>query len=136
MEERPAPLAAELVNEFVRVAHSQIERVREMLAAEPALVNAVWDWGGGDFESALGAAAHMGAREIAEHLLARGARLDIPAAVMLGKLAVVRAAVEDDPNVLLTPGAHGIPLIVHARQGGEAAAGVLAFLEERLAAQG
>lgn len=33
-------LAPELVSEFVRKAHSDIERVRELLAIEPKLVNA------------------------------------------------------------------------------------------------
>ena len=43
----------------------------------PALLNATWDWGAGDFETALGAASHMGNRESAGVLLARGARLDL-----------------------------------------------------------
>ncbi len=30
------------------------------VAAQPALLNAAWDWGGGDFETALAGAAHRG----------------------------------------------------------------------------
>jgi hypothetical protein len=41
-------------------------------------------------------------------------------------------AVAARPDVVHVAGPHGIPLIAHARAGGEAAAGVLAFLEERL----
>jgi hypothetical protein len=48
---------------------------------------------------------------------------------MLGKLEVVKAAVTDDPAIVHVPGPHGIPLLVHARMGGETAAPVLAYLE-------
>lgn len=127
--ERPSPLAADQVEAFVRVAHGNLDQVRAMLAKQPALVNATWDWGGGDFETALGGAAHMGNREIALHLLANGARMDLFAAAMLGRLSVVRAALEVDPGALHVPGPHGISLITHARKGGGEAAAVLAYLE-------
>jgi hypothetical protein len=123
----PPPLNTELVHEFVQVAHANFERVVELLAQAPALANAVWDWGGGDFESALGAAAHMGRRDIALHLLAHGARFDMYAAAMLGQLELVRAILEAQPELRSVPGAHGIPLIVHAQKGGEEAKAVLAY---------
>ena len=100
-----------------------------MLAAEPALVNATWDWGGGDFETALGAASHMGNKQIANYLLEHGARLDIFAAAMLGKLDVVKAALAAYPDAINTPGPHGIPLVDHAEAGGEEAKAVLEFLD-------
>ena len=53
MDTKPA-LESSLVEEFVRVAHSDLQRTRELLEQEPGLVNASWDWGGGDFETALG----------------------------------------------------------------------------------
>ena len=59
MDTKPA-LEAKLVQEFVGVAHTDLKRVKELLSQEPTLVNATWDWGGGDFETALGGAAHMG----------------------------------------------------------------------------
>jgi len=93
------------------------------------LVNATWDWGGGDFETALGAASHMGEKDIANFLLENGARLDIFAAAMLGRLEIVQAALQAYPAALKTPGPHGIPLIVHAQQGGENAKAVLAYLQ-------
>jgi hypothetical protein len=127
--ERPPAIAAELVNEFVRKAHSDLDRVKELLAQEPKLVNACWDWGGGDFETAIGAAAHTGRREIAEFLLANGARMDIFTAAMLGHLDLVKAAIAADPRVNDAPGAHGIPLLAHARMGGEKALPVLEYLQ-------
>ena len=69
METRTA-LEAKLVQEFVGNAHGDLNRVKELLAQEPTLINSCWDWGGGDFETALGAAAHMGRRDIAEFLIA------------------------------------------------------------------
>lgn len=127
METKPA-LEATLVQEFVGNAHGNFERVQELLTQEPALVNATWDWGGGDFETALGAAAHMGNKQIANYLLEHGARLDIFAAAMLGKLEVVKAALEAYPEMVNTPGPHGIPLVTHAEAGGADAKAVLDYI--------
>ncbi len=127
--ERPPRLDEGLVQEFVGVAHGNFDRTRELLRQEPRLVNATWDWGGGDFETALGGAAHMGNREIALYLLDEGARLDLFAAAMLGRIEIIRAALTIDPGSLHVPGPHGIPLIVHAQKGGEPAAEVVAYLE-------
>src|SRR4026208_1677743 len=121
-------LESKLVQEFVGNAHGDLNLVKELLAQEPGLINATWDWGGGDFETALGGASHMGRRDIAEFLLDHGARLDIFAATMLGKLDIVKAAVAAFPNIVNVPGPHKIPLIVHAEKGGPQAAAVLEFL--------
>lgn len=128
MESRPA-LQPELVQEFVGNAHGDLERVRELLSQEPALINAAWDWGGGDWETALGAAAHMGRKDIALYLLDQGARLDLFAAAMLGQLEIVKSVLAAFPHALHVPGPHGIPLIAHAQAGGEDAVAVLEFLQ-------
>jgi len=120
----------ELAQEFVGVCHRDIERVRELLARWPTLAEAAWDWGFGDWETALGAAAHTGRREIAELLLSHGARPTIFSAAMLGQLEVVKAFVAASPGIQRTPGPHGIPLLAHAEAGGEAAAAVVRYLEE------
>jgi hypothetical protein len=133
MEKKPA-LDPKRVEEFVLKAHSDLKRVQELLEQEPALVNACWDWGGGDWETALGAAAHMGRKEIATYLLAHGARIDLFAAAMLGRLEIVRAILTDDPEAKRRPGPHGIPLMVHAKAGGEEARAVVAYLEALTAA--
>ncbi len=128
MERAPA-LELDLVQEFVAKAHGDFERVKELLTQNPGLVNATWDWGGGDFETALGAAAHMGHKEIANYLLEHGARLDLFAAAMLGKLDIVKAALDAYPDAIKIPGPHGISLIAHAQAGGGEAKSVLDFLE-------
>jgi len=121
-------LESKLVQEFVGNAHGDLNRIQELLAQEPTLINACWDWGGGDFEPGLGAAAHMGRKDIACFLLDRGARLDLFAAAMLGKLDIVKAALTAFPDAIHTPGPHGIPLIAHAQVGGDEARAVLEFL--------
>jgi len=117
------------VQQFVAAAHRDLDQVRRMWEQQPALVNATWDWGAGDWETALGGAAHTGRKEIALFLLEKGARLDVFAAAMLGKLDVVRAAVAAFPGIVQVPGPHRIPLIDHARAGKEDAVEVLKFLE-------
>ncbi|HEY7355586.1 MAG TPA: ankyrin repeat domain-containing protein [Ktedonobacterales bacterium] len=128
-QEEKAALDQSLVREFVLQAHGDLSRVNALLEQEPKLINAAWDWGGGDWETALGAAAHMGRKDIAQALLERGARLDVFAAAMLGKLEIIQAVLSVFPDALHVPGPHGIPLVQHARVGGEEAAPVVAFLE-------
>ncbi|MGH3064829.1 MAG: ankyrin repeat domain-containing protein [Gaiellaceae bacterium] len=129
MSDRPDPLDPKVVQSFVENAHDDLEAVRELLAAEPALVNAAWDWGGGDWETGLGAAAHMGRRQIALLLLEHGARLDLFAAAMLGYFDIVSSVLANFPDMRDSKGPHGIPLVEHARAGGEDARAVLDLLE-------
>jgi hypothetical protein len=134
MSEKPAPLDPEVVQDFVAKAHGDLDAVRQLLQSEPAFVNAAWDWGGGDWETGLGAAAHMGRRDIALLLLEHGARLDVFAAAMLGETEVVRAMLTARPALREARGPHGIPLLDHARAGGEQAREVVEVLEGRAAA--
>src|SRR5215469_12685185 len=124
-----AQLPTQAVEDFVNSAHGKIERVRALLDQHPTLLNAAWDWGGGDWETALGAAAHMGRRDIANLLLTHGARLDVFAAAMLGEIEVVRAVLAAQPKVRNSLGQHGIPLRAHAEAGGEQALPVLELLD-------
>jgi len=119
----------ELVGGVVGAAHTDLDAVVEMVSARPHLARATVDWGFGDWESALGAASHMGRRDIAEFLIDNGARPDIFSAAMLGQLEVVRALVAASPGVQRIPGPHGITLLAHAHSGGEAAVSVLSYLE-------
>ncbi len=128
MEKKPA-LGLTLVQEFVSKAHADLDGVKELLAQEPTLVNSAWDWGGGDWETGLGAAAHMGRHDIADYLLENGARLDLFAAAMLGRLEIVKATLEAYPDAINIPGPHGIPLIAHAQAGGNEALEVYQYLK-------
>jgi hypothetical protein len=95
---------------------------------QPALARASIDWGFGDWEAAIDAASHVGRREIAELLIASGARPTIFSAAMMGQLDVIKAFVAARPGVQRTYGPHGITLLAHARAGGADATAVLQYL--------
>ncbi len=120
----------DLVREVVTVAHGNMKRLRELVDRRPTLALATWDWGFGDWETALGGASHTGNRDIAEYLIANGARPTIFSAAMLGQLDVVAAFIAAAPGVQRTMGPHGITLLAHAKAGGERAKAVVAHLEK------
>jgi hypothetical protein len=125
---KPPALPIDRVQAMVVQAHRSLEKVRELAEATPLLVNACWDWGGGDFETPLEAAAHTGGREIAEYLLSKGARPTIYAAGMLGQLELVKAFHAVNPQAHLVPGPHGFTLLHCVKKGGDAAKPVLDWL--------
>jgi hypothetical protein len=128
-DEKPPPIDPELVGEFVLKAHGDLGVVKQLVEQEPAIVNAAWDWGGGDWETGLGAASHVGRRDIAEFLLEHGARMDVFAAAMLGESEIVRAMLAAQPDLRNARGPHGISLVAHAEAGGEQAREVLDLLQ-------
>jgi hypothetical protein len=126
--DRSLVIRESLVYQFVGAAHGDAEKVGALLEEHPALLNAVADMGQGDWESALGAAAHMGRRDIATLLLERGARLDLLfLAAMLDEVELVQAILKVFPEARRAPGPHGIPLIAHAKASG--ASRVINYLE-------
>lgn len=120
----------DLAQQVVGASHFNFERVRELVSERPELAKASWDWGFGDWETALGAASHTGQREIALFLIEHGARPTLFTHAMLGDVAVVRAVAETSPDQLATTGPHGITLMDHARAGREHAAEVVELLEQ------
>ena len=119
----------EMVRETVTVAHGNVKRLRELVDPRSSLAKAAYDWGFGDWEDALGAASHVGNREIAEYLISKGARPTLYSATMLGHLDVVKAFVAAQPGCQRIPGPHSISLLAHAKNGGVAAEPVLRYLE-------
>jgi hypothetical protein len=71
----------------------------------------------------------MGRRDLVELLLARGARIDIFCAAMLGLTDAVRAFLKVAPKLIDAPGPHGFTLHFHAQVGGAAAAATLDYLQ-------
>jgi hypothetical protein len=118
-----------VVKEMVGVSHFNVARVRELLRQQPELAKAAWDWGFGDWETALGAASHVGNRAIAELLLEHGAPPTHFSAAMLGQLDVLKAFIAAAPGLQTLRGPHGLTLMVHARNGGPGAATVVSYLE-------
>ena len=127
--ERPPALDPALVKDFVGAAHGNLEKTQELLARQPGLLNATWDWGGGDFEAAIGGAGHMGRKDIAAFLIAQGARIDIFVAAMMGQLQVVQSLIGAFPEMTASRGPHGITLMAHALKGGPEAGAVVRYLE-------
>ena len=122
-------LNRELVQDFVMFGHGDFEMTKKLLEKEPALLNAAVDWGGGDWETALGGASHIGSREVAEYLIEKGARADIFTFTMLGQLEIVQAFLKLQPKLIDAKGPHGIGLHMHARMGGKDAEKVLEYLQ-------
>ncbi len=118
-----------LVQDFVIYAHSELDMVKRLLDKEPMLLNATMDWGGGDWESGLGGASHMGRHDIVEYLLGRGARIDIFCAAMMGRLEAVKSFLTLQPALIDARGPHGFTLHFHAQVGGPESQPVLDYLQ-------
>lgn len=105
----------EMVSGIVGASHGNFDKVKELVNARPELAGAAWDWGFGDWETALGAASHVGRRDIAEYLISNGARPDIFTYAMLGMLKSVQEIIETVPGIQSHTGPHGITLLQHAK---------------------
>jgi len=104
-----------MVSGVVGASHGNFDKVKELVNRRPELAGMGWDWGFGDFETALGAASHVGRRDIAEFLMSHGARPDIFTFTMLGMLKSVQEIIETVPGIQSHPGPHGITLLQHAK---------------------
>lgn len=102
------------INECVLSSHGNLKRVRELVEADPELATGNAPW----IETPIQAASHMGKVDIAEYLLERGADLDLFAAAMLGRTAVVAKYLHDDPTVATSTGVHGLPSLYFPAVGG------------------
>ena len=122
------PLPAEKVKEFVTAGHSNLGKVKDLLVEFPTLVYATWDWGGGDFETAIEGAGHVGNKEIANYLVEQGARTNLFVLTMLGKTAIVKSFLDAYPQYINAKGPHGFTLLHHAQRGGDASAELLDYV--------
>ncbi len=128
-QEKPASLKIELVKEFVAASHGQVDKLKEMLENNHLLLHCAYDWGGGDFESGIEAAGHVGNKEIATYLLSKGARYNIYLACMMGHLATVKNIINFNPGLLNSKGPHGFTMLHHAQKGGAEAIQVVDYLQ-------
>jgi ankyrin repeat protein len=105
------------VNEFVRLAHSSLEKVKQLCQATPALLNtrASWD------ELAVEAGSHVGNVPIASWLADRGAAISTCTAVLLGLPGKVKEALAADPLCLHERGAHDIAILSYTAWGNQQA---------------
>ncbi|AXT20413.1 hypothetical protein D7030_04645 [Flavobacteriaceae bacterium AU392] len=111
------PLDIEITREFVYYAHSDLTMVKQLFNKFPHIINSTVDWGDGDFESALGAASHVGNEGIANYLIEQGARSDIFTMAMLGLTDNVINYLEKFPDTINCIGPHGYTLLHHSEIG-------------------
>ena len=127
----PEPLPVSLVKDFVIAGHGNFEKTKQMLAETPTLLYATYDWGKGDFETALEGAGHVGNKGIANFLIQQGARTNVFVLTMLGKTAIVKSFLEAFPAYINARGPHGLTLLHHAVKGGDDAKELLDFLKNK-----
>ncbi len=127
-QQTPDPLPIALVKDFVIAGHGNFEKTKQLLAETPNLLYATFDWGKGDFETALEGAGHVGNKEIANFLIEKGARTNVFVLTMLGKTAIVKSFLETFPAYINAKGPHGFTLLHHAQKGGEGSKELLDYI--------
>lgn len=110
-EQKPEP---DPLHSFVINAHFNLEKTKQMLAENPALLNQAWKWNENDYETAIQAAAQIGSVPIIEFLLEKGAPLEICTVAVLGRREELERRLNENPELAKAVGAHGIPLLAHA----------------------
>ena len=112
------------VKEFVEAAHGNLEKVRQMLAEKPLLLNMP-----NGNETALGAACQMKHKELILFLLSQGAPMDFSAACVLGSTTKVAEFLDADPTLINTKNKqpHGKTPLVFASEHPE----IIALLRSR-----
>jgi len=128
-EEAIVQLDKKLVQEFVGKSHSDMDKVKELLEEHPTLLNAAHDWKLGDFETGLGAASHVGYKELVTYFLEKGAQANIFTAALFGRMDVIKAMLDFSPNLLNVKGPHGFTLLHHAEKGKDDALEVKEYLK-------
>ena len=106
-----------VVAEVVGVSHFDLERLKKLVEPRPELARACWDWGFGDWETAIGAASHVGRKDIVNYLMSKGARPDIFTYAMLGAYSTVKSMIDLTPGAQRIAGPHGISMLQHVKNG-------------------
>jgi len=122
-------ISRQMLQDFVIFAHSELDMVKKLLEREPGLLNGSVDWGGGDFETALGGASHMGRRDIVTFLLERARGSICFVQRCWGSWKVVKSFLTLQPALIDARGPHGFSLHFHAQVGGDESQAVLDYLQ-------
>jgi len=115
--ERYPAISEELANEVVAFSHFDLNKLKALVDKRPELANAAWDWGFGDWETAIGAASHVGRNDIITYLISKGAKPDVFTFAALGSFNTVKSMIKCMPGLQKTLGPHGISLLQHATNG-------------------
>lgn len=117
LEGRPM-FTKEDIYDFVAAANNDLDKVKELYEKQHLILNCTNQIRRGDFETAMGGAAHMGRKDIADFLLSKGARMDLFSYAFYGQADFVKQQIEAFPQLLHSPGPHGFALLHHAKVGG------------------
>lgn len=117
IHDRYPAIKLEIASEVVGASHFDLEKLKKLVEPRPELAKATWDFGFGDWESAIAAASHVGRADIVNYLTGKGAAPTLFTFAMLGNFAVVKSVIESAPGVQRCLGPHGISLLQHARTG-------------------
>ncbi len=98
MQTQQQPPSTEQIREFVIAGHGNLDKVKQMLAENPQLLNASYQWNDNDRETAIQAAAQVGNAQVARYLIDKGAPLEICTAATLGQRDEVERRLKDDPG--------------------------------------
>ncbi len=130
-DDKPKAYQKDIVQQFVGAAHSNLDKVKELLEDLPNLIYSSHDWGGGDFETAIGAGGHVGHKAMVNYLIDKGARPTLHVMTMLGKTELVKPILETYPQLVNSLGPHGFTFLHHAKRGGKDAKELLAYFESK-----
>ena len=100
-----------VIDELVGNAHGNLARVKELLEANPELLNVKAPWN----ETPIEAATQMGNRQIIDYLIGRGAPVDFFTALVLGR----SEEVGKHPELINGRGIHDLPALYFAAIGGD-----------------
>lgn len=125
------PIDIAIVKEFVLKSHNDFARVQALLVEYPHLLNATVDWKDGDFETSIGAMAHMGYVDQVKFMIEKGARFDIFVLALLGQTSLVKSLIDLYPQALHSIGPHGFTLLHHTEKGGENAKELHEYLKTK-----
>lgn len=104
-----------VASEVIGVSHFNLDRLKQLVDIRPELSKTAWDWGFGDWESAIGAASHVGRKDIVDYLIGKGAVPTIFTYAMLGNFDMVKSIINTYPGIQKNLGPHGISLLQHAK---------------------
>src|SRR5205809_481186 len=100
------PPSIEQIREFVIAGHGNLDKVKQMLAENPQLLNASYQWNDNDRETAIQAAAQVGNAQVARYLL-ENAEPDIGSKNFQGKTPLMVATESKDEKIAQLLRAHG-----------------------------